>query len=523
MHSRAVHAALRHIIYMLCGVCLVCAATACEDDDPDFDTGVGAQLVALTDTVRMDTVLAGVESSTFRFKFRNPGGKAVRVVSASLRSGGTSGVLVNIDGQALGSAGLATPIDVEKGDSIFCFAKICAMATHSDVPVQTLDELTLTLEGGATCAVVIEAWAQDVLEKRACTVTADERWDAAVPYLIYDSLVVAPSARLTLAAGTRLYFHHGTGLRVWGELHAEGEDAHAVTLRGDRTDNLLPSLPYDRLDGQWEGVTLMPSSRASLRHTDIHGGARGVEIGAEAECVLNCSDIHNVSGDALCVKDGTVRATNTRFSNAGGAVVNVQGGSVEMWHCTLAQFYPWKAEHGVALSLSAGKQDETATPLHKARFYNCIITGGETDQIEVSRPEDGQTDFDMLFDHSLVNIRLTAADSADVGAQFVSCVNEYEIARDEERQSSASADRDKKSTWGVGGFRLIDHDNYVYDFHLDSLSHARGIAAALEPDFALPTDKDGVERPVTGADAGCYQYVKKDDENAETDGLQNEN
>ena len=63
----------------------------------------------------------------------------------------------------------------------------------------------------------------------------------------------------------------------------------------------------------------------------------------------------------------------------------------------------------------------------------------------------------------------------------------------------------KDSTaYGRSNFRNIDHDNFIYDFHLDSLSVARGAASPEYLDI-LPYDKD--ELPRQGAmDAGCYQY-----------------
>ena len=58
----------------------------------------------------------------------------------------------------------------------------------------------------------------------------------------------------------------------------------------------------------------------------------------------------------------------------------------------------------------------------------------------------------------------------------------------------------------AANFRNIDHENFVYDFHLDSLSRARGRAVMEATEF-LPYDKDGVER-VGKPDIGCYQYKK---------------
>jgi hypothetical protein len=61
--------------------------------------------------------------------------------------------------------------------------------------------------------------------------------------------------------------------------------------------------------------------------------------------------------------------------------------------------------------------------------------------------------------------------------------------------------------YGRTNFRTIDHSNFIYDFHLDSLSVARGIASPAYQGI-LPYDKDEMPRDEHGAiDAGCYQYV----------------
>lgn len=74
------------------------------------------------------------------------------------------------------------------------------------------------------------------------------------PILIYDSISIAPDVHLTLAAGTRLYFHGKAGMQIHGRLSAEGTLSAPVIFRGDRTDRMFPYLPYDRLLGQWGGL-----------------------------------------------------------------------------------------------------------------------------------------------------------------------------------------------------------------------------------------------------------------------------
>ncbi|MBQ3121126.1 MAG: right-handed parallel beta-helix repeat-containing protein, partial [Bacteroidaceae bacterium] len=54
-------------------------------------------------------------------------------------------------------------------------------------------------------------------------------------------------------------------------------------------------------------------------------------------------------------------------------------------------------------------------------------------------------------------------------------------------------------------FRMIDNSIYKYDFHLESISSARGIADK-EYSQKYPFDADSIARPTDSADAGCYEY-----------------
>ena len=55
---------------------------------------------------------------------------------------------------------------------------------------------------------------------------------------------------------------------------------------------------------------------------------------------------------------------------------------------------------------------------------------------------------------------------------------------------------------GTDNFADIDSELQYYDFHLDSLSTARGRALPLND---YPMDREGNERG-TAPDIGCYQY-----------------
>lgn len=129
----------------------------------------------------------------------------------------------------------------------------------------------------------IQAYGQDFLSLRKKEITQDTLISSSRPIVIYDSLSIKEGARLTLAAGTRLYFHGKSSIQVHGQLVAEGTLNAPVVFRGDRTDKMFSNLPYDRLPGQWDGIRFHTSSyENSLNFVDIHGGIYGIRCDSAA-------------------------------------------------------------------------------------------------------------------------------------------------------------------------------------------------------------------------------------------------
>ena len=62
----------------------------------------------------------------------------------------------------------------------------------------------------------------------------------------------------------------------------------------------------------------------------------------------------------------------------------------------------------------------------------------------------------------------------------------------------------KDSLNGEMHFKLLDIDNLVYDFHLDSLSTAIGKALPLP---SLTIDRDGNRRSALTPSIGCYEWI----------------
>lgn len=471
---------------------LLVAFLACDDYD-SFTTDRSATLQFSQDTVRFDTLLSTVPSATKTLVVYNHGDKGLRIRSIGLERGAASPFRVNVDGQDLSRTerNLAADFEVRRRDSIIVRIEVTLPVNASDSVFELTDRLLFSLESGIEQSAALVASSQYAEFHRGWVITADTTLTASHPIVVYDSLVVAAGACLTLPAGTQLMFHEGAGMIVHGRLEATGTLDAPVVLRGDRTDHIFDYLPYDRLPARWEGVRLAPESAGNtLEYVDIHGGNYGIfadsALADTLKLKLTNSRLHMLGGDGLRITAARVEVENTEISNTLGHCVMLKGGASTFTHCTLAQFYPLDAARGDALRLTNRGEDDTYYPLHAATFVNCVITGYAEDVLMGSWFENQDYVANYRFQNCFIATEVT-----DDPATFIN------IVYDDPESETAS--------WR--NFKLLDTHAFVYDFTPDSISAIRGIAD-ISASTALPLDRLGRDRLKDGKpDAGCYQFV----------------
>lgn len=479
---------------------MVLAAVASCSDKEVFTEDASARLEFSDDTVHFDTIFTSIGSATKRFKIYNKGKQGVRIPSIRLGSGGSSGFRVNLDGR---SDTQFSNVEIYHGDSIFCFVEVTVNPHDSDSPILLADSLVFTLPNGKTQQVILQAYGQDIIILKDRHIDSDTTLDAKRPYVIYDSLTVDSGSTLTLKAGTTLCFHSGASLNIHGKVIAEGEAGNPVTMRCDRTDKLFPYLPYDRTDAQWGGITIYPESEGNrFVQCDIHGGSYGIRnigssSGKEILYMLN-TILHNVAGDALCLTDAKATIHGCQISNAQGNCATITGGDVEFCHCTLAQFYPWTATYGNALYFTNYIEKEEH-PLHNLSFVNSVITGYADDELFGSPMPDSDAPLNYHFIGCLINTVLTDEDMEG----FEECQLDTIGSKSRNNTKDVNTRQPKPRE---GNFRLLDDDNFIYDFRLDTLSAARKLGIGTLTPEDCRTDMNGTTRDAAHPDAGCYQF-----------------
>lgn len=463
---------------------------ACNED-ADFSSSPSLRLEFSCDTVSFDTLFTEVMSPTAKFVVRNRNENALRISSVQLSGGAESSFSVLVDGQ-YGS--LMHDLEIRAKDSIYVLASVSVGRNGADVPLIEKDSLVFTLESGVQQSVLLLAYGRDVTFLRGENIMADTVL-APGHYVVYDSLTVAQGATLSLTPATTLYFHDKAFMKVAGRLNAEGAPGAPIVFRGDRTDRMFSYLPYDRIPGQWDGITFTPTSNGNrLAYCDIHSANYGIKIEQgdtlQQRIDIESSKVQNFHGNALELVMARATAANSLFANAQGNCVKVVGGDVRFVHCTIANFYVWR-QRDVALALH-NSIDDTPAPLRGALFANCVIAGSKDDEVMGDLTAFGDTVPDAVnyrFENSLINTTNTA-DSCFINITY---------------------DSIDVSPFGKEHFRLIDHDIFDYDFHLTAESSARG-RASDEYLESLPVDIDGIPRVAGAVDAGCYQFVEESEE-----------
>lgn len=478
---------IKNALHTILILCLWASVASCSDDD-DFSSSPADRLTFPVDTLSMDTVFSRVPTSTRTFWVYNRSGSGLRIANVRLENGNQTGFRTNVDGSYLSPemGYQANGLELRKGDSLRVFVELTSALTNKKDPQLVQDNLVFTLESGVRQSVNLRAMSWDAKVFRSLVVSNDTTITAEKPIIVYGGITIKEGAMLTIAAGTTLYFHSGAGLDVHGRLVTKGTASENVVLRGDRLDRIFDYLSYDEVSGQWNGLRFASTSSDNVvEYTDLHGAMDGIVCDSteldKQTLTLRNSIIHNCQGYGLRAVNAAVTAENCQFTNSLNDCVSLVGGRVDLNNCTLAQFYPFDSERGVALSFTNKYGDKTL-PLTGLNVRNSIITG-YADDVLMGDKDDNDT-FEYLFDHCIIR---TPADSTD--EKFVNVA--FEDVDDDEK-------------YGEKHFAKVDIDKQKYDFHLSDRSAAIGFA---DKTTATMTDRDGTSRDES-PDAGCYEYVK---------------
>ena len=469
----------------------ICLA-ACKQDIVSGDPTL--KLEFSHDTLLFDTVFSTMGSSTKKVMVYNPNKNALCIERVQMREG--KYFKINLDGE--NELDQLRDITLRGGDSLFMFVRVYIDPLNEDNPVLLDDDIAFSVNGNIQ-NINLQAYGQDIIKIQGnngkviypqhLTLKSNK------PYLLYDTVAVA--GNLTIEAGATIYMHKGAALYVYGNLTALGTKEHPIIFRGDRTDHLFDSVPYRMASGQWEGIYLLnPEGFApptySMDYVDILSGTVGLYVYSEAQdtllphLYLNNSRIHNHSIYGLIVQNAHADVVNCEISNCASYCVYLAGGKHNFAHNTIAAYYGYpytdlNIHHNVlADDVAAVYINDLSKnrPRTRSSFFNCIITGGRKNNLVVATP---------LVDYY----------EGDFKGNYLRCDS---LDKAYAQNNVYATDSDSCVFKNI--YYLYKEYHY-YDFQLDSLSPAQGIADSTIAQI-YPIDRWGVSRE-SKPDAGCYE------------------
>lgn len=465
---------IRYFLLIFLGVII----TGCIDDS--ISSSPSDQPVFSVDTLKMGVVFTEEVTVTHKFTVRNRHDKGMNISDIRLSGANADLFRLNVDGM---SGKNFQNVEIRANDSIYVFVEATLPANNATVPVAVLANVDF-VTNGVTSSVVLRADGQDVDRLRAITIDRDTNFEAGTPYQIFDSLVVAEGATLTLDAGADLRFHDGATFIVRGTLISNGTVENPVSIAGDRTGNVITNITFDLMSRQWNGLQFTVSSKGNrMSHTHLRNTWYGVIVsgdgthsadGAPKLWLQNCR-LRNSGDLALEVYDADIYAVGCEFAEAANGVVKVQGGSHVFNHCTFANYYLFSAIYGPAIALthlSPEDDADTGTPYTKAEFSNCIIYGLAAD----ITPGD-LTGSEVTLRNCLLKSNGTDDDN------FISCV------------------------WGADPLYYTVRNDYIFDYRVKPESPAIGAADPSLTRTDAAYDAYGIARGAV-PDLGAYVYVE---------------
>ena len=448
--------------------------TACINDD--FTTSPNDVLAFSVDTVAFDTVITGDGTPTKQFIVYNRNKKQVKISSIRVAGESEGHFFLNVDGT---KGEVINDIEIRGEDSIFVFVESRLDPTGQTDPLEVKDHIEF-VTNGVTQKVGLHAWAQDAILFKNEVLADNTKLRAGVPYIVYDTLTVAPGVTLTLEPGTSLLFHDQAVLRVCGKMIAKGTVDKPINLRGDRLDHVVGQIDYDIMAGQWDGVLIDDGSYGNeWAYVYMRGTTNGIDIintnpVKPSIHFFNCC-LHNAVKNVLTEVNAWIEAEGTEFSDAGNDVMQLTGGRTRLTNCTLTNYYLFDAIKGQLIELARLTAFEGATSVIELEgdLNNCILYGN-CDELNAG---------DLTGTKFYLRYCLLKNKGTD-DANFMSIV------------------------WEGQPEFMLQRDKYIFDYRLKTDSQAiQAGSRALCPEAAR-YDRYGRDRYAGGpaVDIGAYVY-----------------
>ena len=474
-------------------ILLACVFGGCQQDRVSADPSL--QIYFSHDTVLFDTVFTDMGTSTHRVMIYNPNKNAVSIKQVSMQEG--KYFHINLDGE--NDLDKLRDVIVRGEDSLFLFIRAHIDPLDENSPVLIEDNIAF-LVNDQTQRITLQAYGQNIEKIQGdsgLVVYQNLTLTNQKPYVLYDTIAVA--GKLSIEKGTTIYMHEGAAIYAYGSVLAQGTKEQPIIFRGDRTDKLFDSVPYRMASGQWNGIYLindesfMPPTYC-MEYVNILSGSVGLYAYSASttrrpQLELKNSQIHNHSIYGVVLQNVDANVSNCEISNCASYCVYLAGGEHNFVHNTIAAYYGYPYSD-LNIHSNVIPEDVAAVYINDlsknyaktiSSFSNCIITGGRKNNVVVATP---------LAD--------------EYKGQFVG--NYLRADSLSEKFAHHNVYAAEEDTTVFRNIYYMYKKYHYYDFQLDSLSPARGIADSIIA-LSYPMDRIGNTRK-PHPDAGCYEYIE---------------
>ena len=383
---------------------------ACNRDDINFETP-NQTLRFSRDTVFCDTVYNQVRSETYAVKVYNDENKDILIPKIELGRGSGSLYRINVDGK---SGFQFQNIPLRKKDSLYIFVEIAPTANGPEAIAE--DQIFFSSPAGnqkvTLFSVVQDAEFFVQTTANPVKITTNTTWTNTKAKIVYGNLQVEPGVNLTINAGTKVYFHKNSGMKISNasQLNINGSFGNEVVIRGDRND-----LKYDTIPKNWNSISMEVGSTLNMNYTRLFGGTRGLEMKQTTANISN-SFIHTFQEYGIYAVNSTIAAKNVVMNNCGNATIGMyKGGFLNLTHCTLANFWELNSSMDAYAIYATNEWTNAAGQTENATLNldikNSILYTKQYNAVKF-KPISGQT-FNYNFTNSLLKYDSSAGFAFD--------------------------------------------------------------------------------------------------------------
>ena len=451
---------MRYSDYLFIIISFVFFITACDNKD-EFNHDSNFSLAFSKDSITFDTIFSGLPSTTKQLKIYNPSSQTILINEIRLEN--DTNYQLNIDGV---NGNLSKNIEILPKDSLYIFIKLNAVDLNQDAP-RILNDYLLFSFNSKVLKFKLKSWTQDVI-RFSKNKLETQTWSKNRPYFIEENLTLEKDHKLSIQAGTKVYFKKGAGLHIKGELNIKGSFKEPVFFGSSRKEELYKNVP-----GQWEGLFFYSESKNNIiSHLQLENSIKGInaqsDINNNNKLEVEYSKFLNFTKTGIATNNFNLKMHDVIVSNCGEQNVLLEGnGDFEFSHCNLINFWQIASRTKNCLSYLANETSD-----NPFKIYNSIIYGLNLNELEIKNTAN------IEIENCL--IKLNDENQNILSASFKSCIFNTEP-------------------------NFIDKNKHNYNLRLGS-----PLINTAKLDFANhhPLDFNGNSRlSDTSPDIGCFELI----------------